>query len=77
MNLNPLLPKFSVILMNSVTSQRKAEEKFSGFMKLRRVWDLILHVSLQFFNFKFLRRKDTSLYTASICVEYKPSSQSN
>lgn len=37
MNLNPLLPKFSVILMYSGTSQYNAEEKFHIFMNLRSI----------------------------------------
>lgn len=68
-NLKPFLPKFHVILVNSGTSQYNVEEKFHVLMKFRRIWDLILHVSLPFFYFKSLKRKNTSFYRTSIQLD--------
>lgn len=65
-NLTPLLPKFSVILVNSGTSQYNVEEKFHAFLKLKK--HLGFNVTcLTIFNFKSLKRKNTSLYIINIC----------
>lgn len=66
--------QFRVILMNSGTSQYNAE---FCFHEIKKHLGFNFACPLTIFYFKSLKRTNTSLYTASIHVKYKPYSQYN